>query len=61
MRNSSMGPPLRIDPTTHRTMSERSYQGATSRSLHVSKLMGYSQFYNLKKNNYVSNQHRNPY
>ena len=31
-RNSSMGPPSRIDPTTHRTMSERSYQGATSRS-----------------------------
>ena len=33
MRNSSMGPPWRIDPTTHRTMSERSYHGATSRSL----------------------------
>ena len=32
-RNSSMGPPLRIDPMTHRTMSERSYHGATSRSL----------------------------
>ena len=32
-RNSSVGPPLwRIDPTTHRTMSERSYHGATSRS-----------------------------
>ena len=27
-----MGPPWRIDPTTHRTMSERSYHGATSRS-----------------------------
>ena len=25
-------PPWRIDPTTHRTMSERSYHGATSRS-----------------------------
>ena len=25
-RNSSMGPPWRIDPTTHRTMSERSYR-----------------------------------
>ena len=39
-RNSSMGPPCMIDPTTHRTMSERSYHGATSRSrcLH----MGYS-------------------
>ena len=24
-RNSSMGPPWRIDPTTHRTMSEHSY------------------------------------
>ena len=32
-RNSSMGPPWRIDPTIHRTMSERSYHGATSRSL----------------------------
>ena len=32
-RNSSMGPPWRIDPTTHCTMSERSYHGATSRSL----------------------------
>ena len=31
-RNSSMGPPGRIDPTTHRTMSEGSYHGATSRS-----------------------------
>ena len=30
-RNSSMGPPWRIDPTTHRTMSERSYHGATYR------------------------------
>ena len=27
-----MGPPRRIDPTTHRTMNERSYHGATSRS-----------------------------
>ena len=26
-----MGPPWRIDPTTHRTMSEHSYHGATSR------------------------------
>ena len=32
-RNSSMGSPWRIDPTTHRTMSERSYHGATSRSV----------------------------
>ena len=31
-RNSSMGSPWRIDRTTHRTMSERSYHGATSRS-----------------------------
>ena len=39
-RNSSMDPPRQIDlidpprtdPTTHRTMSERSYHGATSRS-----------------------------
>ena len=32
-RNISMGPPRRIDPTTHCTMNERSYHGATSRSL----------------------------
>ena len=32
-RNSSKGPSWRIDLTTHRTMSERSYHGATSRSL----------------------------
>ena len=31
-RNSSMGPPWKIDPTTHRTMSECSYHGATPRS-----------------------------
>ena len=31
-RNSSIGPQWRIDPTTHRTISERSYHGATSRS-----------------------------
>ena len=32
-RNSSNGStPWRIDPTTHRTMSERSYHGATSHS-----------------------------
>ena len=31
-RNSSMDPPWRIDPTTHRTMSECSHHGATSRS-----------------------------
>ena len=33
MRNSSMGPPRRIDQMIHRTMSECSYHGATSRSL----------------------------
>ena len=32
-RNSSMGLPWRIDPTTHHTMSERSYHEATSHSL----------------------------
>ena len=37
-RNSSMGQPWRIDPTTHRTMSEHSYHGATNRSLHQSWL-----------------------
>ena len=34
-RNSSMGPPSTIDPTTHRTMSERFYHGATSRSISI--------------------------
>ena len=33
-RNSSTGPPCRIDPTTHHTMSEHSYHRATSRSIH---------------------------
>ena len=32
MRSSPMGPPWRIDTTTHRSMSERSYHRATSRS-----------------------------
>ena len=36
-RNSSMGPPWRIDPLTHRTMSERSYHGARSRSFAVTE------------------------
>ena len=31
-RKSSMGSSRRIDPTTHRTMSERSFHEATSRS-----------------------------
>ena len=30
-RNSPIGPPWRIDPTTHRTMSERSYHGQSCR------------------------------
>ena len=30
--NIPMGPPWRIDPMIHRTMSERSYHGATARS-----------------------------
>ena len=32
-KNSSMGPPWRINPTTHHTMSKRSYHRATSHSL----------------------------
>ena len=31
-KNSSMGLPWRINPTTHHTISEHSYHGATSRS-----------------------------
>ena len=36
-KNSSMSPPWRVDLMTHRTMSERSYHGATSDSLKHSK------------------------
>ena len=39
-RNRSMGPPWRINPTTHRTMSERPYHGATSRSGTRNRSMG---------------------
>ena len=37
MRNSSMGPPWRIDPTIHRTMCDRSYHRATSTYTHTHK------------------------
>ena len=40
-RNSSMGPPWRIDPRTHRTIGDRSYHGATSRS----RADGYTRVY----------------
>ena len=36
-RNGLIGPPWRIDPTIHRTMSEHSNHGATSRSLWLNK------------------------
>ena len=35
LRNSSMGPPWRIDPLTHHTTSKRSYHRATSRSQYL--------------------------
>ena len=38
-RNSSVGPPWRIDPTTHSTMSERFYHGATSRPLEEEEVL----------------------
>ena len=41
-RNSSMGPPRRIDPTTYRTMSERSYHGATSRFRYKEQLITFA-------------------
>ena len=41
-RNTSMVPPRRIDPTTHRTMSESTHHGATSRSLHHQSQLGCS-------------------
>ena len=39
-RNRSMGPPCRIDPTIHRTMSERYYHRATSRSFILNAATG---------------------
>ena len=48
-RNSSMGPSLRIDPTTHRTTSERSYHGATSRSSCVRVYQGYTLYVGLSQ------------
>ena len=38
-RNNSMGPQWRIDPTTHRTISERPYHGATSCSLFITNII----------------------
>ena len=46
-RNSPMGPPWRIDPMTHRTMSEHSYHGATSRSTLVEVFTFSKEFYIL--------------
>ena len=37
--NSSMGPPRRIDPTTHRTMNERSFPAGTRNSSMCPPLM----------------------
>ena len=49
-RNNYMGPPCRIDPATHRTMSERSYHGATSRS----KMAGMQKpLYNIFRSNAI--------
>ena len=42
MRNSWMGPPWRIDPTTHRTMRKHSYHRATSRSHYNCTRIGHS-------------------
>ena len=47
-RNSSMGPPWRIDPTTHHTMSECSYHRATSHSTWKVKSQ-ISSFYSKEK------------
>ena len=49
MRNSSMGPPpWRIDLTTHRTMSKRSYHGATSRWVLINCGVKYLLFFYLQ-------------
>ena len=50
MRNNPMGPPLRIDTMTHRTMSKCSYHRATSCSLteFVSKKTLFSMLYITK-------------
>ena len=52
-RNSSMGPPWRIDPTTHRTMSKRSYHGATSRTFTVLMSVYTERYVTLNKHTHL--------
>ena len=49
--NCSMGPPWRIDKTTHRTITEHSYHGATSRS--SMKNIQCQRYNNLKNYQYL--------
>ena len=57
-RNSSMCPPWRINPTTHHTMSERSYHGVTYRS--VLNLKSYSIVHILQKKKNNKKKQTNP-
>ena len=49
-----------IDPTTHRTMSERSYHGATSRSLELHKENRQNSIHNNQIGIYSSSSHTPP-
>ena len=60
-----MGPPWRIDPMTHRTMSKRSYHGATCRSsLHTIKIWNTSAIILVSDQSYLcrdlSGRHTSP-
>ena len=46
-RNSSMGPPWRIDLMIHRTISERSYHRATSHRISIWSYYWYTEHFNL--------------
>ena len=52
-RNSPMGPSWRIDPMTHRTMSQHSYHEATSCSLlyQISIISGYVRYTCIRNKN----------
>ena len=49
MRNSSMGPPWRIDPMTHRTMSKHFYHRATSHSFFIKRLRAFAFLESLRE------------
>ena len=53
-------PPWRIDPTTHRTMSERSYHWATSRSCYISLSIS-QRYFKQRLFLYITVSGRKPY